>query len=214
MIYIYGDWTSARALARELHCNAGFSPPRNTTLLINYGNVPPAIGRVLNAELITNKLQQLQLFKQRGVLAPEVIVEGPGYAVRRTHHIEGRDIRLLTNQHFLVQWLDKVREYRVHVFLDEAFRLCRKVPNVNSGEIWNSTNTQWKYQLRTYPRGLKTLARQAVATLGHDFGAVDIIQGRDRRLYVLEVNSAPGIADNHNTLSAYAEKIRRYYDSM
>jgi D-alanine-D-alanine ligase-like ATP-grasp enzyme len=48
----------------------------------------------------------------------------------------------------------------------------------------------------------------AVASLGLDFGAVDVIL-REGKAYVLEVNTAPGIEGA--TLSAYLEAFRHEF---
>jgi glutathione synthase/RimK-type ligase-like ATP-grasp enzyme len=50
------------------------------------------------------------------------------------------------------------------------------------------------------------LAQQAIDALGYDFGAVDIIRRRDK-LYVLEVNSSPGLEDRK--LQLYADYFKQ-----
>ena len=50
-------------------------------------------------------------------------------------------------------------------------------------------------------------ALKAVAALGLDFGAVDIMyNARENKYYVLEVNTAPGLAGT--TLEGYAKRFR------
>jgi D-alanine-D-alanine ligase-like ATP-grasp enzyme len=48
----------------------------------------------------------------------------------------------------------------------------------------------------------------AVNTLGLDFGAVDLIVAKDGRVYVLEVNTAPGIEGI--TLEKYVKAFQNY----
>ncbi len=46
------------------------------------------------------------------------------------------------------------------------------------------------------PSGLLNLGCHAVSALGLDFGAADIIQDKHGKLYVLEVNTAPGLTSD------------------
>ena len=50
----------------------------------------------------------------------------------------------------------------------------------------------------------------AVSALGLDFGAVDIIEDADGKLYVLEVNTAPGLEGQ--TLTLMAEALKELID--
>jgi len=54
-------------------------------------------------------------------------------------------------------------------------------------------------------------AKQAIAALGMDFGAVDVMYRiRNKRPYVLEVNSTPSLSDeNADTCERYARRILR-----
>ena len=57
------------------------------------------------------------------------------------------------------------------------------------------------------PASVFSDATSAVAALGLDFGAVDIIWNQNQaRSYVLEVNTAPGLEGT--TLTKYVEAIR------
>ena len=56
------------------------------------------------------------------------------------------------------------------------------------------------------PANLRTIARSAIGTLSLDFGAVDIIYNqKSNKLFVLEVNTAPGLEGT--TLQKYTEAI-------
>jgi glutathione synthase/RimK-type ligase-like ATP-grasp enzyme len=58
---------------------------------------------------------------------------------------------------------------------------------------------------REYKDELIELARKAIETLGYDFGAVDIIRKKNK-LYILEVNSSPGLEDRK--LNEYTEYFK------
>lgn len=211
MIYIYGIEPSARALAKVLGCKHGLEISSHTkaTTIVNWGRSDfksSAIveARTLNKTIILDKLKQLQILIKAGVQTPKVIELG-GKILRNREHRGGRYIKFLENN-YATEWIEKEREYRVHVFQGRVIRVARKVP-IAGAKIWNNDNAHFKYELKVLPRGLKTLAVWAVGAMEYDFGAVDIIMDRDKQLYVLEVNSAPGL-DNPQTLEAYAEAIR------
>lgn len=124
------------------------------------------------------------------------------YLARRVHHTRGRDIQVNGRGDYYTELIPKAREYRTWVFRDKHLATYEKVlsyPERNgrrgrSREIWNWGNG-YGYEYRRgdeAPRDARTLASRAVKALGLDFGAVDLILGRDGFYYVLEVNTAPG----------------------
>ena len=107
-------------------------------------------------------------------------------------------------------------EYRVHVLGDKVIDVTKKrrrtteqeegtvnelVRNLAGGWVFCHNNI-------TCPDGLHDLAIKAIDTLGLDFGAVDIIEeSHTGMLYVLEVNTAPGLS-SPTTLNAYVNAIK------
>ena len=107
-------------------------------------------------------------------------------------------------------------EYRVHVLGDKVIDVAKKrrrtteqeAGNVN--ELVRNLAGGWVFCHNniTCPDGLHDLTIKAVNTLGLDFGAVDIIEeSHTGKLYVLEVNSAPGLS-SPTTLNAYVNAIK------
>lgn len=152
---------------------------------------------------------------------------------RRLHHTQGFDIvgagykaRAKRGQeHWNPQWLrrdfwvkviDSVAEYRQHVWDGRAIRIGKKVEAGEHHRIQpvRSRNNGWhidyafKSGSENFTQIIRTLAKAAVEALGYQGGAVDILEGRDNKLYVLEVNSAPALTDA-NTLAAYVRAITR-----
>lgn len=108
-------------------------------------------------------------------------------------------------------------EYRVHVFNGEVILYQKKsrrrdedgnvaTPDGEEADVRNLASN-WVYRtgnLRRTER-VEQLAISAIAALGLDFGAVDIIRNNDS-FYVLEINTAPGLG-NTDTLEAYTNAI-------
>jgi glutathione synthase/RimK-type ligase-like ATP-grasp enzyme len=105
-------------------------------------------------------------------------------------------------------------EYRVHVFNGEVILYQKKSRRVSEdgevevaeGEDADVRNlaSNWVYRtgnLRRLER-VEKLAIDAVQVLGLDFGAVDIIKDENGDVFVLEINTAPGLG-NDVTLEAY-----------
>jgi len=118
------------------------------------------------------------------------------------------------------KYVMKKDEYRVHVvngqsidvqrkslrrdFAEAAQREGReinwKVRNLENGFIYQRENLQT-------PQTVIDVAVRAVQTLGLDFGAVDVIYNeQQRRAYVLEVNTAPGLEGT--TVENYVRAFR------
>lgn len=115
-----------------------------------------------------------------------------------------------------VQYIPKKQEYRVHVFGEDAIDIQRKarkkdvpnedvnwkVRNLNGGFIYARD-----FEPADLPKGIEQMAVRTVKALGLDFGAVDLIYNQEHgQLYVLEVNTAPGLQGT--TLEAYAKAIK------
>ena len=155
---------------------------------------------------------------------------------RNFNHRHGADIIAcnmgLSTPDYFTEYVNGNREYRIHVArfgpsLDtpmggEILLAQRKVepeeqhePRERHVPAWPRTHTNG-YVYRSFtPSNLEselfTSAIAAVAALGLDFGAVDMINGNyNGHLYtVLEVNTAPGLSTDAS-LSAYATAFARW----
>lgn len=109
----------------------------------------------------------------------------------------------------------KKREFRVHVFKDHVVSVVEKkrkkefdgerdtkIRNVANGYVFVQQNV-------VEPDGLRELALQAAQVSQSDFRGVDIGYNRlKNELFVIEVNSAPGIQGNN--INRYLEAIVQY----
>lgn len=140
----------------------------------------------------------------------------PDYSVigRPDRHRAGKHFYFCTDQrevdraisrgatHFL-EYIEGGREFRVHIAFGKSIKLAEKV----GGTGYVKTREHGWYF--AYPQdfnhkvSMREVAKEAVMSLGLDFGAVDVIY-KDRQYYVLEVNSAPALTSRADTLERYA----------
>lgn len=207
--------------------------------IINWGTTYPNLqgrGRTLNlpgnvADSI-NKLVALTKLKEEGVNVPSFSTSidnlnrtdsivlartnlrgsgGAGIVVLR----EADDV---VEAPLYVQYVPKQAEYRVHVVAGRTIWIQEKrkrngvEQDKNQKLIRNHANG-WVFCNVTDGRPCGAdLAVQAVKALGLDFGAVDLIIGRDdNRAYVLEVNTAPGL-ESPQLKAAYANAFKELAD--
>jgi len=133
--------------------------------------------------------------------------------------------------HFL-EFIPDTREYRVHTFskkrcLGEETRTPEDYVSIKISEkVWqgdgapNAAEPQKNHEFGWTFLGpqnrreeeldvVRHAAKQAIAALGLDFGAVDVMyRVRAKQPYVLEVNSTPSLSDeNATTCEVYANRI-------
>lgn len=149
-----------------------------------------------------------------------------GYIKRTKDHTGGLDLlNPNTTPEFWVKKQNFKAEYRIHSFNGRSIRAGQKVPiegftpveerrwKANAGLLhpWvRSWDGGWKVSYNNFKSTapMRALAAKAVKALGLTFGAVDIAEDQSGQLWVLEVNSAPGIEGN--TIEAYKKAIERW----
>jgi glutathione synthase/RimK-type ligase-like ATP-grasp enzyme len=103
--------------------------------------------------------------------------------------------------HFM-EYIDAPYEYRVHIFKGKSIRVSLKA---YADPEAKGHYTTAKPSSRVWH--VRKAAKQAVAALGLDFGAVDIL-ATDDECWVLEVNAAPGLGGS--TPRLYARTFLRW----
>jgi len=204
--------------------------------VINWGGgtaVPyPVLNEPVAVRAASNKLTAFRILEENNVSVPEFttdeqqahnwIDEGSTVVARTLLRANsGRGIVICTDcddvvaAPLYVKYVKKQQEYRVHVFSGQAIDVQRKM---RSRDVPDE-DVNW--QVRNHSNGfifgregvvqsptMLEESRKAVAALGLDFGAVDIIYSAHHdKWYVLEVNTAPGLEGT--TLTNYANAIRR-----
>lgn len=110
-----------------------------------------------------------------------------------------------------VKAIKKDKEYRVHVFQNQIidFQQKKKKHNFDGGisGIRNHTNG-WVYARSDVelPEAVANESIKAVQALGLDFGAVDVCTDRKDKVFIFEINTAPGL--HGTTLQKYTEAFR------
>lgn len=181
----------------------------------------------------TDKLTQLQKFKENGINCPEFTVDrdvalqwisDDSVVVCRQllRASEGRGIVIAETAEQLVhaplytKYVPKKKEFRVHVLHGKVIDIQEKR---KKREFQDERNTRIRNTANGYvfcrgdllvPEGLQELAIRATACLEYTLGAVDIAYNeRNNRLVVLEVNANPGLTGT--TLEIYSNCILNWY---
>lgn len=188
-------------------------------------NIPEAVSRA------SDKLRTFQALAEAEVCKPvcttdrataeDWIKEGVA-AVCRTklngHSGDGiiiaETVDQLVDAPLYTRYIKKKEEYRIHVFQGDAFfiqRKARKVDVPDDQVNWKVRNLAGGFIFANKDVEVAEEAKQeaikAVAALGLDFGAVDVIFGTDKKYYVLEVNTACGLEGT--TLEKYVAKFQQ-----
>jgi glutathione synthase/RimK-type ligase-like ATP-grasp enzyme len=181
-----------------------------------------------------NKLTTLKLFKEAGVSAPhwtESREEAQEWLGKHTVVVRkllnghsgagieivdptGLDVEL-PEAPLYTKYIKKDQEYRIHVAGGEVIfqqRKARKLEVKDEEVNWQVRNLAGGFIFANdgvvAPDFVLQEALKAVVSLGLDFGAVDVLTTKKGEAYVLEVNTACGLAGK--TIDAYV----KYFNSF
>jgi glutathione synthase/RimK-type ligase-like ATP-grasp enzyme len=185
-----------------------------------------------------NKYKSLGQMKKGGCRVPEALAVMPiipnnstdVWFGRTFYHHKGLDIKVCkTNRdienainagsEYFVKYIPIGKEYRYHVFGDKILQACIKFKEAGNGGVGNEDDIirnlehGWKFaEIEPQPKASE-YAIKACRALGLHFGAVDIIEELDHtKLYVLEVNTAPGL--DNKRLEAYTTAFKEYINKV
>jgi len=168
-----------------------------------------------------DKFNCFKQFRDKNVLCPKTFhidddldvsywIQLQPVLARKKHHTKGKDIVVCktandirqvqrVGQHdFFSVFIPTDTEYRVWVLGNKAFATYEKVYK-GKGEyegFMRNRRFGFKFIKRDELIGTHQIEGpciKAVAALGMDWGAVDILKGKDGKYYVLEINSMPHI---------------------
>lgn len=198
--------------------------PAQYRTIINWGNTATIRSGNANVRVINrpeavaaavNKLSALSTLRSGGVRVPDFSTDKPVgsrdiYLARTVLNGSGGEgivvIRpgdVIPDAPLYTKYIRKVAEVRIHVAFGNAIFLQMKLRERDTEQtadqkLIRNHDNGWVFAPRPIEGAVLEAAAaeaiKAVAALGLDFGAVDIITGkRDDLPYVLEVNTAPGI---------------------
>ena len=178
---------------------------------------------------VKNKIEQFQAFKRNNVSSPAFTTDrnslnelGAKTVFARTliNSTNGKGIvefilgeqRDIPNAPLYTAYIPKKAEYRVHVFGEKVIDVQQKRKRRDFGDnrdtrVRNTANGYVYCRDNVVPnQTMCDLAINAVATLGYQYGAVDIIYNeKQNQYYVLEVNSRPGLMGT--TVDKYTDAL-------
>jgi glutathione synthase/RimK-type ligase-like ATP-grasp enzyme len=236
--YKFGSRSARALGKRIRHRHSRFRPlPDKTIVNWGASEMPEPlmVCRVLNTpdrvKAATNKLEAFRLLKEGGVSVPPFTTDQEvanewrrdSCVVCRTllRGSSGRGIVLADEDNvavdapLYVKYIPKRHEYRVHVIGGEAVftqRKARRMEVEDEDVNWKIRNHDngfiYAHQDVQCPDDVLEESVKAVAVLGLDFGAVDVIwNGHYDKAFILEVNTAPGLEGA--TLEVYQRELGR-----
>jgi len=227
-----------------IKASCGPTIPNDTDFIVNYGKITR--GANINANIIYNKQKQLRKLQESEINAPilqctkniEFVdwmnINDSLFPMlgRKKKHSKGKDIvwipdaktalrkkDKIATRDFIVNYIEKKREFRVHVLGGRWVSVSEKIkdddngfrdPNIREELIW-AHRYGWKHTIMKDDElrpSITRIALDAAKVTNFEFGAVDVIQSVDDELYVLELNSAPSLNNRR------AEKYVNYFISQ
>lgn len=200
-----------------ISCHRGPNPPAKFDTVVTYGTSYDGPKPNLNGQCNRfNKRTHLKKFVDAGLNAPlpmtdvNKVVRGKTYLARNVSHRKGLDIiechtpqelaNAMHQREFFVEWIPTATEYRAWVINEETLAIYEKQYKGQGEYQGVARNRRFGFKfvsmdMRKLPgaREIGTLAQKAVEVINLNWGAVDIIKGKDGKFYVLEVNTAPAI---------------------
>ncbi len=204
------------------------STSNNFPMLNNPDSVKKAINKKLSFKILEDKvpIPQFALHKTYA----ELLFENDDdivYQRKALNKSKGKGIVIAKNKKELIdcelytKGIRYKREYRVAVFKNKVIDVISKAqknkenqdvtPDLlirNSTGGWIFTRSSIKIP-ENIKKELNKISINAVLALGLDFGSVDIVRDVNNKLYVLEVNTAPGIVKTG--VKKYANAFINFY---
>jgi len=218
----YKVWRSGPKAGAYINLCWGYSKPVTEYDLERFINFPPIVAAVRDKALAFKQLEIAGVSHVPYTTAKEVaedwLKKGKTVLARSVCGQGGSGIKVwesdsgpLPEAPLYTQYVKKKQEFRVHVYMGDVICVQEKRKRKNEpvgNKLIRSHRHGWIFCLQDInePDGLRVLGVDAVRACGLDFGAVDIIYNEHyNKLYVLEINSAPGLEGT--TLEAYANAI-------
>lgn len=215
---------------------------RHSEATVCYGQPATRPGPTLNAACHLSKMARIAIMHEAGVnLVPFGFADDgaeflasqlqfPLFA-RKAHGMGGKDLmpvfqpeeiewRIAAGWDWFSSYVPVARELRVWIFRDAILDVYEKVMERPEEYLKMGRNFGQGFEFKRLPLldapfDAVVQAHKAVGALSLDFGAVDLLIGKDGKVYILEVNTAPGVIRSgaQATLRALADHITDWVNS-
>jgi glutathione synthase/RimK-type ligase-like ATP-grasp enzyme len=121
---------------------------------------------------------------------------------------------------YFSEYINKKRELRVFVTHGMCLTVFEKIPPENTNcTVWNRHISNCKFvpiRQNEWPKFTVKKCIKAVEVLGLDFGAVDVMIGRENtpKYYILEINTSPGLTGTYSQtkMASYFKWLKNYFN--
>lgn len=209
----------------------GILDNKNGVGVVCYGYPIGDKTKAINGVGTGGKINSLSLMAKAGVRTVPWFKAGspipPGFKfpalARQDHGFGGKDIvpvfqakeipwREAAGFDWFSSYVPLDTEYRAWVFRGEVLDTYEKVmrrPSEYKHVAGRNFRQGFEFEHVATPKDLEREVIAALNAIDYDFGAVDALRGIDGKIYVLEVNSAPGALRSkaHATIAKFAERI-------
>ncbi len=204
---------------------------RNAEAVLCYGYPAGTRTKSINGVGSGGKIESLTLMQKAGVRTVPWFKGGDAIPVgfkfpalaRQNHGFGGKDIvpvfqphevpwRVAAGFDWFSSYVPLDTEYRAWVFRGEVLDTYEKVmcrPSEYKHVAGRNFRQGFEFQHVSTPTDLSDEVVRALRAIKYDFGAVDALRGTDGKIYILEVNSAPGALRSkaHSTVAKFADRI-------
>lgn len=182
-------------------------------------------------KMASDKYNSRLLFKSNGIPIPntysciEVHQEDIKFPIirRPIKHSKSKDFTVINSREelnnftqqdveiggfYYSEFIDKVREIRVHVAHGKIITIVEKRPPINKQYSWGMVDNFDNIKWGQWRKDIVESSISSVKTLGLTFGAVDVIIDKSGNYYILEVNTAPDFSYSNYLTS----KMIKYFN--
>lgn len=177
-------------------------------------------------KLATNKLEMLNILTAAGISTPQFnsdpalttqfMDKSENQYIRNKRGVVryGNDFNPVSDSYYSQPIKFKRREYRVHVFCGKVIGIYEKIPLIEGAEnrpkLFKSDTCRFVRcdgDISRVDQAAQTLCIEAVKALGLDVGGVDLIRDKNKKFFICEVNSSPGL--NSQMVERYTKEINK-----
>ena len=169
----------------------------DVNICIRYGNRTLSVNSnlefntLLSVQNTADKKVMMDLFLANDVPVPPLITSGYGF-YRNSKGVTKLKSNIEEGDVYGTKRIEKVKEYRVHVFNGSIISVMEKIQRSGMNTIYSKLENSIFKKVDIYDTQISDYSIKAINACGLIFGGVDIIYD-GHQYYVLEANSACGL---------------------